>query len=188
MKLSLRPVLPNLLKLFEFLIFVLIICQKEEQKCTHSELDIYKRDNQTYLLSSRRDIDDFHLKNCDSNVKEKGRDLTQSYDKKTPLHPQTIPKGNLTTQKRHQKFDYTLIADRLRTVSWSNNSHPTGVAKPIYGIPTFPLTTKAVWSKGHTIKQLMHCLIFRNNNIQRRDIEGKSMIVYCDYSWDPDSF
>ena len=46
--------------------------------------------------------------------------------------------------KRHQKLDYTTIADQLKTVSWSNGSHPTGVFKPFYEIPTFPLTTKAV--------------------------------------------
>ena len=28
--------------------------------------------------------------------------------------------------------------------SWSNNSHPIGVVKPVYGYPTFPLTAKAV--------------------------------------------
>ena len=46
--------------------------------------------------------------------------------------------------KHHQNFDYTTIADRLRTVGWSNDSHPTGVVKPVYGIPIFPLSTKAV--------------------------------------------
>ena len=51
-----------------------------------------------------------------------------------------------TRQHKHatKNFDYTTIADRLRTVSWSNNSHPTGVVKPVNGIPTFPLTAKAV--------------------------------------------
>ena len=53
---------------------------------------------------------------------------------------------NATRQHKHatKNFDYTTIADRLRTVSWSNDSHPTGVVKPVYGIPTFPLTAKAV--------------------------------------------
>ena len=37
-----------------------------------------------------------------------------------------------------------MIADQLRTLSLDNDSHPTGVVKPVYGIPTFPLTTKAV--------------------------------------------
>ena len=47
-----------------------------------------------------------------------------------------------------KNVDYTTIADRLRTVSWSNDSHPTGVVKPVYGIPTFQLTAKAAYSKG----------------------------------------
>ena len=29
----------------------------------------------------------------------------------------------MTTQKRHQNLDDTTIADRLKTVSWSNDSH-----------------------------------------------------------------
>ena len=32
------------------------------------------------------------------------------------------PKGKVTTQKRHQNFDYTTIADRLRTVSLGNDT------------------------------------------------------------------
>ena len=34
-------------------------------------------------------------------------------------------------------FDYTTIADRLWTVSWSNSSHPTDVVKPAYERSTF---------------------------------------------------
>ena len=43
-------------------------------------------------------------------------------------------------KKRHQNLDYTLIADRLRTVSGSSSSHPTGVVKLVYESSTFPLT------------------------------------------------
>ena len=57
-----------------------------------------------------------------------------------------IPTENSTTNWQHKdatkNFDYTKIADRLRTVSWSNNGHPTGVVKWVYGYPAFPLTTK----------------------------------------------
>ena len=57
-----------------------------------------------------------------------------------------IPTENSKTKGQHKNatknFDYKTIADRLRTVSWSNNSHPTGVVKPVNGYPTFPLTTK----------------------------------------------
>ena len=38
-----------------------------------------------------------------------------------------------------KNFDYTMIADRIRTVSWGNDSHPTGEVKLAYGIPTLPL-------------------------------------------------
>ena len=37
-------------------------------------------------------------------------------------------KNQVKHKKRHQNFDYTMIAARLRMVSWSYyNSHPTGV-------------------------------------------------------------
>ena len=54
-------------------------------------------------------------------------------------------------------FDYTTIADGLRTVSWSNDSYPTGVVKRVNGIPTFPLIAKALQSKGHTLTNLEEC-------------------------------
>ena len=46
-----------------------------------------------------------------------------------------------------------MIANRFRTVSWGSDRHPTGVVKPAYGIPTFPLTAKAVQSQGHTLRK-----------------------------------
>ena len=45
-------------------------------------------------------------------------------------------RGNTKTQPKY--------LDRLRTVSWSNDGHPNGVVKQVYGIPSFPLTAKAV--------------------------------------------
>ena len=64
--------------------------------------------------------------------------MTQFYDK----CPHTIEKtqSNVTTQKRHQKLPNTQIADRLRTVSLSNDSDLTDVVKPVNGIPAFLLT------------------------------------------------
>ena len=78
---------------------------------------------------------------------EKGRDLTQSYDKSPNTHrkPQ---------KASWQHTNDITIADWLRTVSWGNDNHPTGVVKRVYGILTFPLTTKAVLLKGHTFKNL----------------------------------
>ena len=45
------------------------------------------------------------------NRREKGRDLTQSYDKNPYTHIKIQKESNVTTQKRHQNFDYTAIAD-----------------------------------------------------------------------------
>ena len=44
-------------------------------------------------------------------LSQKGRDLTQSYDKK-PLHQQNNLKRNVTSPNRRQNFDYM---SRLRT-------------------------------------------------------------------------
>ena len=68
-------------------------------------------------------------------IREKGRDLTQSYDK-SPYTNRNI----IMAKWQHnatKKFDYTAVADRLRTVSWSNYSHPTGVVNLVYG-PNLP--------------------------------------------------
>ena len=68
--------------------------------------------------------------NHETDPREKGKDLTQ-------LSPMTTwqPWQHKNATKN---FDYTTISDRLRTVSWSNDSYPTGVVKLVYGIPTFP--------------------------------------------------
>ena len=74
--------------------------------------------------------------------REKGGNLTQSYGKTL------VSTENSKTNGQHKSttnsFDYTTIADRLRTNSWSKSSHPTGDVKPVYGYPIFPLTATAV--------------------------------------------
>ena len=86
-------------------------------------------------------------------VREKGRDLTQSYDK-SPYTNRRIQNATLQHKNDTKNFNYTTIADRLRMVIWGNNSDPTDVVKSIYGILTFPLTATPVKSKGHTFKNL----------------------------------
>ena len=76
-------------------------------------------------------------------VGEKGRDLTQSCDK-TPTPTEQSNKATWQHKNSTKNFDYTTIADRLRTVSWSDSSHPTGVVKPVNERSTFPLTATAV--------------------------------------------
>ena len=48
------------------------------------------------------------------------------------LTPTKMSKGQKDNRKNAtKKFDYTAVTDRLRTVSWSTYSHPTGVVKDL---------------------------------------------------------
>ena len=88
-------------------------------------------------------------------LKEKKEEIWLSPVTKTPTSThRKIQKATWQHKNATKNFDYTTIADRLRTVSWSNNSHPTGVVKPVYERSTFPLTATAVQSNGHTFKNL----------------------------------
>ena len=69
-------------------------------------------------------------------AREKGRDLTQSYDK-SPCTNRNVRRAKWQHKQRNKKFDYRAVADRLRTVSWSNYGHPTGVVNLVYG-PNLP--------------------------------------------------
>ena len=63
---------------------------------------------------------------------EKERDLTQSYDKAPTLTEMSKGQSD-NTNSATKKFDYTAVADRLRTASWSSYGHPTGVVNLVYG-------------------------------------------------------
>ena len=53
--------------------------------------------------------------------------------------PAEMSKGQSdNTNYATKKFDYTTVADRLRTVIWSNYGNPTGVVNRFTG-PIFPL-------------------------------------------------
>ena len=85
-----------------------------------------------------------YLKSAILPEEKKGRDLTQTYDK----NPST-DRQRLNAKWQHKKtatktFDYITTAHQLRTVSWSDDIQQTGVVKPVYRIPTFQLTIKAL--------------------------------------------
>ena len=61
-----------------------------------------------------------------------------------PFHQRKIRKSKVTTQKGQQTLDYTAIAGRLKTMSWSKDSHQTRVDKKFNEIQTFRLTAEAV--------------------------------------------
>ena len=100
------------------------------------------------LWCIRKDTNQVVEMQLETSTKRKGRDLTQSYDK-SPYTHRKILKTTWQHKNANKKFDYTTILNRLRTVSWSNDCHPTGVVKHAYEIPTFLLTSKAVYSKEH---------------------------------------
>ena len=50
-----------------------------------------------------------------------------------------------------KNFDYTTIADRLRTVSWGNDSHPAGVRSVI-----FRITSTSGLIMGQISPQFLH--------------------------------
>ena len=75
--------------------------------------------------------------------KRQRRDLTQYYDKSPYTHRQ-IQNAKWQHKNATENFDYTTIADRLKAVSWGNDSYQTGVVKLVYEILTFQLTATAV--------------------------------------------
>ena len=72
---------------------------------------------------------------------------------KAPTSTEKSKKQRDNIKNAIKNFDYTKIADRLKTVSWRNSSHPTGVVKPVYEHSTLPLTVTAINQKD-TFKKL----------------------------------
>ena len=52
------------------------------------------------------------------SLREKGRDLTQFYDKKPYNHRKKIQTETWQHKTANKSIDYTTTADLLRTVSW----------------------------------------------------------------------
>ena len=61
------------------------------------------------------------------------------------------------THNATKKFDYTAVADRLRTVSWRNYGHPIGVVNLVYG-PNLPTPRNSrVIKRTHAIGVIALC-------------------------------
>ena len=102
-------------------------------------------------------------------IVKKGRDLTQSHDKSPYYNKQKCQKG-MTIKDVTKKFGNTAIDDRLRTVSWSSYSHPTGVVHRFTGL-TFPLPQQP-WNQIDThLKICKQTSLYRhqtNSHTKRR--------------------
>ena len=68
-----------------------------------------------------------------SIVKEKKAEIWLSPMTKAHTPTEMSQGQSDKTNNATKKFDHTAVADRLRTVSWSNYGHPTGVVNLIYG-------------------------------------------------------
>ena len=69
---------------------------------------------------------------------EKKEEIWLSIMTKAPTPTEKIQKATWQDKNAIK----TTIADRLRTVSWINNSNLTGVVKQVYEHPAFPLSTR----------------------------------------------
>ena len=65
--------------------------------------------------------------------REKTEEIWHSPKTETPYINRKVQKATWQDKNSTKTFDYTTIVDRLRTVSWSNISHPTGMVKPFTG-------------------------------------------------------
>ena len=70
------------------------------------------------------------------------------------------------TSNATKKFDYTAVADRLRTASWSSYGHPAVVVNLVYGpnLPTPP--NSLVIKRTHVLKFVNKPLCRQQTNSQ----------------------
>ena len=89
---------------------------------------------------------------------EKSQTQRDSYEKK-PYNTEKSKNTMWQHKNAIKVFDYTKIADRLRTVSMSNDSHLNCMAKPVYGITTFPIPAKLCNQKDTHLKNVIILLV-----------------------------
>ena len=80
--------------------------------------------------------------------------MTQSYDK-TPYTSGKLQTQNENTNTPPKCIDYTAVAKRIRTVRWSNYSHPNVVGNWFTGL-TFLLPTTTVRPKGQIFENFVN--------------------------------
>ena len=92
------------------------------------------------------------------------RKLSDSALWQKPNHPQKIQKATWQHKNATKNLDNTTIADRLRTVSWSNNSHPTGVVRPVYERWT---TLKLLYQFKYNETTMLKMFMISTNKLSR---------------------
>ena len=85
--------------------------------------------------------------------------------------PAEMSKGQSdNTNNDTKKFDYTVVADRLRTVSWNNYGHPTGVVNLVTQIKQH--TVQNTFVHMHTKRRASKTVIYMYYAAEKKDIRG----------------
>ena len=129
-----------------------VIPPRSRSQCTHTQITCPGHNSslqcwiwiifRTIVVLDTRVFRDLNIRSY-LEGQEKKKEIWPS-----PMTKPPIPTENSKTKGQHtQTPPKTSITQRLRTDlgrSVGVISNPTGVVKPVYGIPTFPLTAKAV--------------------------------------------
>ena len=92
-------------------------------------------------------------------IKEKREEIWLSLMTKAPTLTETSKGQSDNANNATKRLDYTAVADRLRTVSWGNYGHQTGVVNLVYG-PNLPTPRNSrVIKRTHVYKNLKNLLI-----------------------------
>ena len=84
---------------------------------------------------------------------------------KAPTPTEKFKKQHDNIKSAIKNFDYTMVADRLRTVSWSNSSHSTGMVEP--GLRALNLPTHR---KSSVINRTWYdrTIVYNTNRLSQR--------------------
>ena len=80
---------------------------------------------------------------------------------KTPTPAEMSIGQSDNTNNATQKFDYIVVADRLRTVSWSKFGHPTSVVNHVYGPNLSIPRNSRVIKRTHVLKICKQTSLYR---------------------------
>ena len=101
-----------------------------------------------------------------------------------PLYSRNVKRAKWQHKQRNKKFNYTAVADRLRTVSWSNYGQPTGVVYRFYRA-NLPTHRNSCVIEGKNMKILLYSDIrFVSIDITFKTFKGfssgKTVLLYSE--------
>ena len=125
--------LKNLSKRYQKILNLVLHIQKE---CVSA--------NYIFSLLFEKNTDGFHLEFHYLGHKKNKEEIWPSPMTKAPRTIRKWKSRDNTNTPPQTLITNKLQTDKGRSISLNNESYPTGVVKPVNGIPTFPLTEKAL--------------------------------------------